>query len=485
MSEQLKFYKGYENKLKEVVVESGSLYHCTDTGNTYLGDSNGKLNLFSTTGGKQDENGSTVIGSGAAVGVGSTVIGSGTAEGTGSVVIGSGVAAGDYSVAEGADTLAGCKGFYIAAIDPANRQIYLYTGEVTENTRVIPTWDNPSSYHVPTFESYYILHEEGDLIENPYGNEFSISSDSYHHWPFASNIVEINGNRITYSENNSLNETAKWINKNGAYNDQLDPMTFFIPMQADCGTTNVGLGSHAEGWNTKAAAQHSHTEGERSIAAGRYGHAEGRQTKAGFAAHAEGQNTLAKGLYSHSEGANTKALQSGAHAEGTNTTADETNAHAEGSKTTALGQSSHIEGRSSNEALKIIPDLSESSSYDGIKSVWDNSDKGFSAVLGDAAHAEGLNTIAKKQGHAEGYRTISWGDASHSEGYKTSAIGKYSHVEGTENIANSLASHAEGLGTIANGKAQHVEGRYNTKEEAIEARRKAEIEYFGEFAPNN
>ena len=35
-----------------------------------------------------------------------------------------------------------------------------------------------------------------------------------------------------------------------------------------------------------------------------------------------------------------------------------------------------------------------------------------------------------------------------------------------------------------NGKKKSL-GRYNTKEEAIEARRLAEIEYFGEFAPSN
>ena len=35
-----------------------------------------------------------------------------------------------------------------------------------------------------------------------------------------------------------------------------------------------------------------------------------------------------------------------------------------------------------------------------------------------------------------------------------------------------------------NSKMKHL-GYYNTKEEAIEARRLAEIEYYGEFAPNN
>jgi hypothetical protein len=35
-----------------------------------------------------------------------------------------------------------------------------------------------------------------------------------------------------------------------------------------------------------------------------------------------------------------------------------------------------------------------------------------------------------------------------------------------------------------NRKTKYL-GLYNTKEEAIEARRQAEIEYFGEFSPNN
>lgn len=35
-----------------------------------------------------------------------------------------------------------------------------------------------------------------------------------------------------------------------------------------------------------------------------------------------------------------------------------------------------------------------------------------------------------------------------------------------------------------NSKTKHL-GYYTTKEEAIEARRQAEIEYFGEFTPNN
>jgi hypothetical protein len=81
----------------------------------------------------------------------------------------------------------------------------------------------------------------------PYGNEFSISSDSYYHWAFAGQIIEISGNRITYSRNNKLDNTSKWwSNKSG----DAKSMVFFVPMQPDNGVTNVGEGAHAEGFET-------------------------------------------------------------------------------------------------------------------------------------------------------------------------------------------------------------------------------------------
>ena len=36
--ENLKFYKGLESNLDNIAnIEPGALYHCTDTGNTYIG----------------------------------------------------------------------------------------------------------------------------------------------------------------------------------------------------------------------------------------------------------------------------------------------------------------------------------------------------------------------------------------------------------------------------------------------------------------
>lgn len=37
MSEKLKFYKGLEENLVNISIEPGAIYHCTDTGNTYIG----------------------------------------------------------------------------------------------------------------------------------------------------------------------------------------------------------------------------------------------------------------------------------------------------------------------------------------------------------------------------------------------------------------------------------------------------------------
>ena len=49
MSQQLKFYRGNENNLVNVSPEDGALYHCEDTGNTYLGNDTDGLSIYSTS----------------------------------------------------------------------------------------------------------------------------------------------------------------------------------------------------------------------------------------------------------------------------------------------------------------------------------------------------------------------------------------------------------------------------------------------------
>lgn len=52
MSENLYFYKGLESNLPKSNIKTGALYHCTDTGNTYIGTSSTAMKLYSTKVGK-------------------------------------------------------------------------------------------------------------------------------------------------------------------------------------------------------------------------------------------------------------------------------------------------------------------------------------------------------------------------------------------------------------------------------------------------
>lgn len=94
-------------------------------------------------------------------------------------------------------------------------------------------------------------------------------------------------------------------------------------------------------------------------------------------------------------------------------------------------------------------------------------------TLGDAATAEGRNTVASGDtSHAEGMGTqaTGWGYGAHAEGLNTRATGYFSHAEGINTLAsgeepgvssiqNLGGSHAEGFGTIASGEQSHAEGK--------------------------
>lgn len=64
--------------------------------------------------------------------------------------------------------------------------------------------------------------------------------------------------------------------------------------------------------------------------------------------------------------------------------------------------------------------------------------------------AEGNNTTASKNSHAEGSGTT--------------ASGTYSHAEGFNTTASGFQSHAEGWRTMASSKQQHAQGRYNIED---------------------
>lgn len=369
-------------------------------------------------------------------------------------------AIGAHSHAEGRYTLAGCKGYYIRAIEPniTDTTGYIYL-ETNEDVKPIPSWIVDDTTYESSFVSgYEVLNDNDSSLDTyvAYGNEFSVSADGYYHWAFAGNIIAIDGNKITY-QSDSLNTSEKWLsNVNGG----ADPCIFFVPVQYRVGITSLGLGSHAEGWCAHAAAQHSHAEGYCSIAAGRYGHAEGDGARAGYAAHAEGCATKAIGLHSHAEGHNTLALGASAHAQGGYTTASGTYSSAEGESTIASGYNTHAEGNKSHAKGKN----SHAEGYGGIAE-GENSHKEGQATqaIGKNSHAEGQSSIASGfNSHAEGGSTSASGIRSHAEGDSSSAGGTNAHAEGRGTSASGYAAHAEGDGTTAGGADAHAEGKKTT-----------------------
>lgn len=359
---------------------------------------------------------------------------------------------GDSSIAMGEAALAGCKGYYIAAIDPDPKNRYIYLA--TTGDEVTPTWDNPSSYHKTDFKLGYNLYSQDQIAAQKlptYIHQFSISANAYHHWVFAGDVIEINGNRIQYSEVNNLNGEdvdqnslgyKKWMSNYDSNNDgegNAKPMIFYIPAQPHTGNTTIGLGSHAEGWETIAAGEHTHAEGWYSIAAGRYAHAEGDSTRAGYGAHAEGVLTLASGLDSHAEGEGSQATGDYSHAEGGGTTASGKWSHAEGGSTIASGMHAHAEGANTQ-------------------------------AIGGQSHSEGRQTFATGgYAHAGGYQSLASGTGSFAHGGpitpsqsvvreadklpddSTKALGKYSVAIGLGAQAKGNYSTAIGYGTVANG----------------------------------
>jgi len=158
-----------------------------------------------------------------------------------------------------------------------------------------------------------------------------------------------------------------------------------------------GVGSWAEGYQTKAYAVYSHAEGDRSIASN-------------LDAHAEGETTLASGVQSHAEGKDTVASGSQSHAQGLDTLASGAGSHAEGSQTVCSGLYAHVEGFLSSSG-------------------------------GDASHAEGLATEASGDAsHAEGDACVASGSRSHAAGQNASAIHDNTYVWSDNNAVASTTN---------------------------------------------
>ena len=137
--------------------------------------------------------------------------------------------------------------------------------------------------------------------------------------------------------------------------------------------------------------------------------------------------------------------------------------------TTLTAQTVVVNGINVETALNGAIGKGSTGQYAEIFNDYDNN-----IASGAYSHAEGCNTTvtndatltatlttsteAGMYGHAEGYGTVSYGNASHAEGNGTTASGNYSHAEGKDTTASGYSSHAEGYDTTADGNYSHAEG---------------------------
>lgn len=253
-----------------------------------------------------------------------------------------------------------------------------------------------------------------------------------------------------------------------------------------CGT-QMGRGAHAEGGGTIASANGSHAEGEITKAYAKRSHAEGKSSIASdLQSHAEGESTVASGINSHAEGYQTLANSNTSNASGrqsrTGLLKQTFSIVAGGILVTIAGNVTAQFTNGTDVAIdpitpttttfrvhrtvSSVPAFAAGNTTFNLNAAIDAfTTDGFilSPTVGDAAHAEGYQTIASQNyAHAEGQSTIASGIGSHSEGGATTASGLYAHAEGISNTASGADAHAEGNGCVASGADSHAEGFQTT-----------------------
>ena len=502
MSEQLKFFKGNETNLP-AEVDQGAIYHCEDTGNTYLGGEENKTTRFSSAVGKTILNDNSSAGeifndyeNNVASGKASH------AEGYHTVAFGNyshaegyyTVASGQYSHAEGSSTKAsGARSHAEGDSTTASGSYSHAEGESTtasdlcshaEGRSTTASGDYSHAEGERTTASGYCSHAEGNetaassYYSHAEGNE-TVASGNASHVEGDSTMAsgqashaEGCGKQISVSITGTAKTTTYTLSAANidirvgqviGYNNICAKITDYsssvpsITVDKTLSTTaltnasayiytQVAFGnySHAEGYYTVASGEASHAEGESTIASGYSSHAEGGSTIASsYYSHAEGYKTTASGTYSHAEGYYSTASGYCSHAEGKSTTASGDYSHAEGARTTASGYCSHAEG-----------DSTIASSY------YSHVEGNETAAFGNYSHAEGYYTVASGEAsHAEGYQTAAVGNYSHAEGYWTEADGDNSHVQGTFNIRDAEGRYAH---IVGNGERVEENGQYTT-----------------------
>lgn len=379
------------------------------------------------------------------------------------------------STAMGHTVIAGCKAYYVIAIDKDSHCFYISDTWSEDN----PVWvsKGDTTHYDATFQSKYEISNDPTATSN----RFSISANSYFHWVFAGGIKSIEGNRVTYDDkDNTLDSHEKWI-ANLIQKDnptKIIKMHFYIPSQPYIGSTSVGIGSFATGWYSQALGEHSFAAGCDTQALGRYGCAVGNGTTAGFAgfaqgvgskalgldAHAGGEGSIAEGNHSFAHGFYTKALGTSSISGGSGTIANSTGS-------VALGVNSQTKGN-----FSIALGYAAIAGNDSV----DTETNGKSAIaLGYGAQATANHSVAVGRNSIAGVTTQS--DPNHGDAIGAVAIGdgakalaqgavalgggttakaKWSCAFGGSTVAEGMHAVAEGSSTLAKGSQSHAGGRF-------------------------
>ena len=363
-------------------------------------------------------------------------------------------ALGPNTASIGTENIAGGYGYNYRAIDLVNKKIYLTAIKVTDASSI--DFGEGSCYSESLDTGYAV------------GDKFSLVNDL--HFDLCGTITNINGNEITYSQEEGKEFTFTSIESD----DGQSGYSFYVPSKPTVGTISLFDSSNTAGISNKSVGRAAHSEGRQNLSAGDYAHTEGRNNIAVYAAHAEGLNTQALGHRSHTENLNTIASGEGAHAEGRYTKAIGNFSHSEGDNTQAIGHVSHSEGFNTQAMGPYAHAEGEQTEARGwfshaeglqTKSIGNcsHTEGNGTQASGNSSHAEGVSTKALDAfSHAEGNSTTASAEASHAEGRKTTASGMVSHAEGNSTTASGVVSHAEGHKTTAGGDYSHAEGSGTT-----------------------
>lgn len=262
----------------------------------------------------------------------------------------------------GENSKAGCKGYYISAVNFDTSTLYLSVTQPTDSIEFVrdggvvyvveasgqeyqagviggslpPDWLESNTF---TLDTGYEVGDEVSLII--YGFRTETQKVGGFHYNLLTTITAIDRNKITLALNPlpftslvPVSADYQWYS------------SFMVPAKPAAGAVELMANAAAFGSNTVAAGEAAFAEGQGTLVAGAYGHTEGEGTVAAYGAHAQNILTKALGMASHAQGESTEARGIRSTAMGYYTIAGSNNQVVEGkfNKIDTEGKYAHIVG---------------------------------------------------------------------------------------------------------------------------------------------